>query len=187
MLDDKQGGKIATSTDNAVDLLSQFSGKIKKISEFVQGIVSEKEWFEILSRKVDKYHIIILDDLERISEKADLKEILGVVEELKKCGCIKVVLVANKEAMEEENQELLNKYCEKVIERVYHITEAPKEINYAEELSGIGVAYAAGIAMGIYTMDLFKLMKRKTYSKEMDENLREKKYTGWSKAVRNLV
>ena len=57
----------------------------------------------------------------------------------------------------------------------------------AEELSGIGVAYAAGIAMGIYTMDLFKLMKRKTYSKEMDENLREKKYTGWSKAVRNLV
>ena len=57
----------------------------------------------------------------------------------------------------------------------------------AEELSGIGVAYAAGIAMGIYTMDLFKLMKRKTYSKEMDENLREKKYIGWSKAVGNLV
>ena len=57
----------------------------------------------------------------------------------------------------------------------------------AEELSGIGVAYAAGIAMGIYTMDLFKLMKRKTYSKKMDENLREKKYIGWSKAVGNLV
>ena len=36
-------------------------------------------------------------------------------------------------------------------------------------------------------MDLFKLMKRKTYSKEMDENLREKKYIGWSKAVGNLV
>ena len=57
----------------------------------------------------------------------------------------------------------------------------------AEELSGIGVAYVAGIAMGIYTMDLFKLMKRKTYSKEMDENMREKKYIGWSKAVGNLV
>lgn len=57
----------------------------------------------------------------------------------------------------------------------------------AEELSGIGAAYAAGIAMGIYTMDLFKLMKRKRYSKKMDENLREKKYIGWSKAVGNLV
>ena len=56
----------------------------------------------------------------------------------------------------------------------------------AEELSGIGVAYAAGIAMGIYTMDLFKLMKRKTYSKEMDENLREKKYKGWTKTVQGL-
>lgn len=57
----------------------------------------------------------------------------------------------------------------------------------AEELSGIGAAYAAGIAMGIYTMDLFNNMKRKTYSKKMDENLREKKYIGWSKAVGNLV
>ena len=57
----------------------------------------------------------------------------------------------------------------------------------AEELSGIGVAYAAGIAMGIYTMDLFKLMKRKTYSKEMDENMSRKKYSGWKKAVGNLM
>ena len=56
----------------------------------------------------------------------------------------------------------------------------------AEELSGIGAAYAAGIAMGIYTMDLFKLMKRKTYSKEMDENMREKKYRGWTKTIRGL-
>lgn len=56
----------------------------------------------------------------------------------------------------------------------------------AEELSGIGAAYAAGIAMGIYTMDLFKHMKRKTYSKEMDENMREKKYRGWSKTIQGL-
>ena len=56
----------------------------------------------------------------------------------------------------------------------------------AEELSGIGAAYAAGIAMGIYTMDLFKLMKRKTYSKEMDENMREKKYRGWTKTIQGL-
>ena len=56
----------------------------------------------------------------------------------------------------------------------------------AEELSGIGAAYAAGIAMGIYTMDLFNNMKRKTYSKKMDENMREKKYRGWTKKVQGL-
>lgn len=56
----------------------------------------------------------------------------------------------------------------------------------AEELSGIGAAYAAGIAMGIYTMDLFNNMKRKTYSKEMDENMREKKYKGWTKTIQGL-
>ena len=56
----------------------------------------------------------------------------------------------------------------------------------AEELSGIGAAYAAGIAMGIYTMDLFNNMKRKTYSKKMDENMREKKYSGWTKTIQGL-
>ncbi len=56
----------------------------------------------------------------------------------------------------------------------------------AEELSGIGAAYAVGIAMGIYTMDLFNNMKRKTYSKKMDENMREKKYKGWTKTIQGL-
>ena len=56
----------------------------------------------------------------------------------------------------------------------------------AEELSGIGAAYAVGIAMGIYTMDLFNNMKRKTYSKKMDENMREKKYRGWTKTIQGL-
>ena len=56
----------------------------------------------------------------------------------------------------------------------------------AEELSGIGAAYAAGIAMGIYNMDLFSKMKRKTYFPEMQEEVRERKYQGWKEAVGNI-
>ena len=56
----------------------------------------------------------------------------------------------------------------------------------AEELSGIGAAYAAGIAMGIYNMDLFSKMERKTYSPEMQEEVRERKYQGWKEAVGNI-
>ena len=56
----------------------------------------------------------------------------------------------------------------------------------AEELSGIGAAYAAGIAMGIYNMDLFSKMERKTYSPEMKEEVRERKYQGWKEAVGNI-
>lgn len=56
----------------------------------------------------------------------------------------------------------------------------------AEELSGIGAAYAAGIALGIYDSSLFEKMNRSKYCAEMPEELKEKKYNGWKKAVANV-
>lgn len=53
----------------------------------------------------------------------------------------------------------------------------------AEELSGIGAAYAAGMAMGIYKKDLFSKIQRKEYIPKMEEKIREKKYHGWKNAV----
>lgn len=53
----------------------------------------------------------------------------------------------------------------------------------AEELSGIGAAYAAGIAMGIYDMDIFDNMKRTAWNPEMPEEIRDKKYSGWTESV----
>lgn len=40
--------------------------------------------------------------------------------------------------------------------------------------------------MGIYNMDLFSKMERKTYSPEMQEEVRERKYQGWKEAVGNI-
>lgn len=57
----------------------------------------------------------------------------------------------------------------------------------AEELSGIGAAYAAGIALGVFTQDVFEQIKRKRYCAEMGEDKREKKILGWKKAVDKVL
>lgn len=58
----------------------------------------------------------------------------------------------------------------------------------SEELSGIGAAYAAGLAMGIYKPDtLFGGMKRKTFTPSMDTAEREEKRRGWKAAVSRVM
>ena len=57
----------------------------------------------------------------------------------------------------------------------------------AEELSGIGAAYAAGLGAGIYDEDVFNSMKYTPFSPKMDEETRQKKYSGWRDAVAMLL
>ncbi len=56
-------------------------------------------------------------------------------------------------------------------------------VSEAEEMSGIGVAYAAGIALGIYEKHVAEKIGRKIYEAEMEETLRDKKKNGWKEAV----
>lgn len=64
------------------------------------------------------------------------------------------------------------------------IAGIPVQVPSAEELSGIGAAYAAGIAQGIYQKEeLFKRMNRTKFSPGMEQETRDKKYAGWKKAV----
>lgn len=57
----------------------------------------------------------------------------------------------------------------------------------AEELSGIGAAYAAGLGMGLYHEDVFSGMKYKEYTAQMDAAERERKYGGWQQAVEQVL
>ena len=62
------------------------------------------------------------------------------------------------------------------------------QVPSAEELSGIGAAYAAGIGAGIYTREeVFAKMSRRKFEPGMDEDERNKKYTGWKKAVEQVL
>lgn len=62
------------------------------------------------------------------------------------------------------------------------------QVPEAEELSGIGAAYAAGLAVGIYDKEtLFGRMARKKYEPQMESEVREEKYAGWKAAVENVL
>ena len=63
------------------------------------------------------------------------------------------------------------------------IMNIPVRVPDAEELSGIGAAYAAGLAAGIYDASVFEGLQRTSYTPDMQENLREQKYRGWQAAV----
>ena len=63
------------------------------------------------------------------------------------------------------------------------ILDIPVRIPDAEELSGIGAAYVAGLSMGIYDEKIFDRIKRISYLPSMSEELRNAKYSGWLDAV----
>ncbi len=60
----------------------------------------------------------------------------------------------------------------------------PVRIPEAEELSGIGAAYAAGIALGIFDKKIFDKMSRTSYTSKLEEDVRRQRYEGWKDAVR---
>lgn len=57
----------------------------------------------------------------------------------------------------------------------------------AEELSGIGVAFMSGIAIGIYDESVFHVIQRTSYHPQMTSSRREEKYSGWLHAVKLVL
>ncbi len=64
------------------------------------------------------------------------------------------------------------------------VLNIPVRIPEAEELSGIGAAYAAGLAAGLLDETVFDRPFRKEYRPAMAGELRERKYQAWLGAVR---
>lgn len=64
------------------------------------------------------------------------------------------------------------------------LVEVPED----EELSGIGVAYMAGISLGFFdSAKLFDGKKRKTYAPQMGVDVRREKIWGWKKAIERTM
>lgn len=61
------------------------------------------------------------------------------------------------------------------------------QIPDSEELSAIGPAYAAGMALGVWGEEIFEKLNRTKYAPKMEEELREKKYAGWKEAVGRVL
>lgn len=67
------------------------------------------------------------------------------------------------------------------------IAEADVQVPDSEELSGIGPAYAAGLALGVWDEKIFEKLKRVKYEPKMEKELRDSKYQGWLDAVHRVL
>ena len=68
------------------------------------------------------------------------------------------------------------------------MARASVEVPNLQELSGMGVAYAAGISAGIYDPDrVYEHVKRTVYSPNMAPERRDELYRGWQAAVRQVL
>lgn len=132
VLGNSVGGKIGEMASNILEGISVVWEKAAQAKEVIGSIAKERELFLLLTKEFDSYHIIVIDDIERISDNIQFEEVLGIIEELKQCSFVKVVLVANMQEISEPNKKLFEKYQEKVVDRVYHITERPEKINWGD-------------------------------------------------------
>jgi glycerol kinase len=63
------------------------------------------------------------------------------------------------------------------------ILNLPLEVSENEELSAIGAAWMAGMALGLYSGGLHDIMKRRRYVPAMNAPERERRLAGWREAV----
>ncbi len=67
------------------------------------------------------------------------------------------------------------------------ILQADVRVPAQEELSGIGAAYMAGLALGVWDDSVFEQSGSTLYTSAMDERKRNEKYAGWQMAVHSVL
>ena len=68
------------------------------------------------------------------------------------------------------------------------ILNIPVQVSAVEELSACGVAYMAGITLGVYDKnELMNVIQRKTYNSNMNIKISEKLYGGWQQAIKRTL
>ena len=67
------------------------------------------------------------------------------------------------------------------------ILNLPLSVPEPEELSAMGAAYMAGIALGLYSPAVLSRCRRTRYEPRMDDETRTRRYRGWQDALRMVT
>ena len=129
LLRSADGGKMIRWLKDATKVFGNFSYGAKNINTVLESRFSELDALVALSQKFETKHVVVIDDLERYKESLKLREIFGVIENLKQCHDIYVIAVANLNEL--ENKKEFDKYNEKVIDRIFQITEYSSQIKWS--------------------------------------------------------
>lgn len=130
LLHTSNGGKIVEFLKDSFRILGNFDDRAKSVSTILESHFSEEDMVNSITRKFDEGHIVVIDDLERCKESIELRDFFGVVEKLKSNNHIQVVLIANSEEITDKKD--FEKYREKVIDRIFTITENSKSANWSK-------------------------------------------------------
>lgn len=133
--------EIAKELFKKANSKKKFWKKGKELAKKIKGSVSYKgisikspeikaksvieEYCSIL--KEEENLIIVIDDLERKSEKIRIEDILGVIEQLSLCNQIKIVLIGDESRVNEADKKVWKSFKEKIIEKEYKISKFSKE------------------------------------------------------------
>ncbi|WLF84891.1 P-loop NTPase fold protein [Moraxella sp. ZY210820] len=105
-------------------LLKVFLEKIKIDDVKNSGVVisSSKNTLSVLGSIVVKNSVICIDDLERKSDKLDMKDLMGFINQLKTEKNCQVIVILHQDKINEQNTEF-QEYKEKVFDDVFYLTD----------------------------------------------------------------
>jgi len=158
---------LEANADDQVYLIPAFTGLgapywDSKVTASITGITRTTGRSEVVRAGLECIAYQITDIVKAMSEDADI-----AIEELRVDGGP----TRNKYLMQFQSDML----------------DIAVQVPDAEELSGIGAAYAAGLALGVYDDTVFEKIKRVKFIPKMDDGLRNKKYNGWLTAVKSIL
>ncbi len=120
-------------------------------------------WFSLVSRA-----IICVDDIERRGKNLSVREVLGLVSNLKELKGCKVALILNDEALEEDREEF-QKYLEKVVDTSLKFAPSAQEAASIAIPTGgkTNTLVAEGcVKLGISNIRLIKRIERSVHQVE---------------------
>ncbi|MBI1452110.1 MULTISPECIES: P-loop NTPase fold protein [Acinetobacter] len=155
--------KVAISTNMSSNYFNQESSKNFEIPAFIKkgltalrevkltsseyGVSSSARIFESMLYAQVKDAIICFDDFERMSKKLDIKDVMGLANQLKLEKNCQIILILDEDKAEGENKKKYAEYKEKLIDETIKITsveplirENAKDID--EPLVGLMVKFA---------------------------------------------
>lgn len=117
--------RLAATVASVSERLAQLSSKWRAGIGMIRGIPVVADYGGLIEAGfLDvRDQIVCFDDLERMSDSLDLKDVLGLISFLKEKKNCKVVLLLNSEALEGQNAEDFHVQLEKVID--INLTFAP--------------------------------------------------------------
>ena len=173
---------VSRQVNKISNCVAQVSDKVNIAKEIVCNFIDEKELFVTFSKGFRTWHYIVIDDLERMSCNINLEEILGVIDELKKCSYVKIVILVNKKEMKTKAKEILEKYEEKIVDRIYYITDMPSNINWGE--LGIDAFFMQDFLKKHNVKNLRTLQKAQNFYDDVELHIESIKNDEFKKEIR---